>query len=285
MTIFEKLITVFVGIVSFNSVTFSNLYFVEQKMPQNEHTEKYLLDAIRNEGNLLDYLFPGSNSGSALTPPLNLSYTITEFQKFKGTYLTGTSAVGSSYFNDTIFLGDSLTYGLQSGHIASDKVLASIGRGVYDILDIETTLTAGSSKAKIIDWLAQVKPKKLFINLGTNGIDFITNEKHMEYYNKMLDRIVAVCPNTKIILVGISPWSEAAAGTSSSNGLNTKINHFNTLLLELAKSRGMFYLNACETLQNGRGALADVYNSGDGKHCNVAAQTAYMNYIKTHAVP
>ncbi|MDD2268487.1 MAG: GDSL-type esterase/lipase family protein [Eubacteriales bacterium] len=284
MTIFEKLITVFVSVVSLNSVTFSNLYFLQQQIPNNQNTNQYLVDAIRNEGNLLDYLFPGSNNSTTLTPPLNLSYTLTEFQKFKGTYLTPTSAVGNSYFNDTILLGDSLTYGLQSGHISSDKVLASIGKFVYNILDTETTLTAGSSKKKVIDWLAEIKPKKIYINLGTNGIESWSNEMHIEYYNKMLDRIVAVCPGSTIILVGISPWSEAIGGTSSSDGLNKKINHFNTLLIETAKSRGMFYLNACETLLNGRGALADVYNAGDGTHWNVAAQTAYMNYLKTHAV-
>ena len=284
MTIFEKLIATLIAIASFNAVTFANFYYMNSRIPKNQYTNRYLSDAKKQDGKILDYLFPSDKIDTEFSPPLNLSYTVAEFQKYKGTYLTKTDAVSSSYFNDTIFLGDSLTYGLQPNHMPTDKVLAIIGRGVYDILDIETTLKAGSAKTKIINWLSQLQPKKLYINLGTNGIDFISNEKHIEYYKSMLNRIVAVCPNTKIILVGISPWSEKIGGTADSNGINKKINHFNTLLLELARSRGMLYVNAGEALMNGRGALDSAYDGGDGKHWSTAAQNAYMNYIKTHAV-
>lgn len=284
MTIFEKMITTLVIIAALNAVTFSNFYYMNTQIPQNQHTNRFLTDVKKQDDKILDYLFPSDKVDTKFSPPLNLSYTVAEFQKYKGTYLTQSAEVGSAYFDDTIFLGDSLTYGLQSKHMPSEKVLAIIGRGVYDILDIETTLMTGKPKAKTIDWLAQTKPKKLYINLGTNGINFISNEKHMDYYNNMLNRITAVCPTTKIILVGISPWGEVQGGTASDNGINKKINHFNTLLLELARSRGMLYVNAGEALMNGRGALVSTYDAGDGMHWNNAAQTAYMNYIKTHAV-
>ena len=284
MTIFEKLIATLIIIASLNAVTFANFYHMKTQMPKNQYTNRFLTDVKKNDEKVLDYLFPSDDIDTEFSPPLNLSYTVAEFQKYKGTYLTSTAAVDNAYFDDTIFLGDSLTYGLQSKHISSDKVLAISGRGVYDILDLETTLLSGKPKAKIIDWLAQIKPKKLYINLGTNGVKFISNEKHIDYYKTMLNRIVAACPTTKIILVGISPWGEKQGGTSSDNGINKKINHFNTLLLELARSSNMLYLNACEPLINGRGALVTTYDSGDGLHWNSAAQTAYMNYLKTHAV-
>ena len=284
MTIFEKLIATLVAIAAFNAVTFANFYYMETRIPQNQYTSRFLTDVKKQDGKTLNYLFGLDYVDTEFSPPLNLSYTVAEFQKYKGTYLTKTDPVSNTYFNDTIFLGDSLTYGLQTSHIPSDKVLALIGRGVYDILDLEKKLLEGKQTAKIIDWLAQTKPKKLYINLGTNGIDFLSNEKHMDYYQKMLNRIVAVCPTTKIILVGISPWGEKQGGTANDNGINKKINHFNTMLLEMARSRGMLYVNACEALMNGRGALVSTYDAGDGKHWNNAAQTAYMNFIKTHAV-
>ncbi|HBL84035.1 MAG: hypothetical protein A2Y17_05645 [Clostridiales bacterium GWF2_38_85] len=279
-TIFEKIIAVFIAIAAWNSTTVSNYFFSDQKMPVNSQTEQFLTDTLRNEDKLLDYLFPTDGIDDNFIPPYNLTYTIAEFQKFKGTYLQKTEAVGSSYFDDTILLGDSLTFGLQlNGLIPSDKVLAIVGKGVYNILDSETTLTASSEKKKVIDLLTDVQPKKIYVNMGTNGVSDLTNEQHMVYYNKMLDRIKTACPSATIILVAISPWSEIHSE------INTKINHFNMYLLETAKSSGMYFVNAAEALMNGKGALPDSYcSSGDGIHWNYAAQTAYMNYLKTHTI-
>ena len=191
MTIYEKILLIFISLAAFNSVTVSNQLFSGAKIPINAETEKYIEDTLKNEDDLLDFLFPSGEIDEDFMPPFNLTYTISEFQKFKGTYLTETATVDSSYFDDTYFLGDSLTYGLQLGSrlIDPSHTLAIEGYGVYNILDGVIKLTSNSEEKKIIDWLAELKPKKLYINLGTNGVKGFDNVNHISMYSKMIDRI------------------------------------------------------------------------------------------------
>ena len=217
--------------------------------------------------------------------PTNMNYSAAEFAKFKGTYLEETPDASEEYFDNIVFCGDSLTYGLgiDSRYLKEHDVLAWGGLGVYDYLDYTKNSTYNQSEEKEppIQWLQTLKPEVLYIMLGTNGIAVWSNDKHIRFYNAMLDRIDEVLPDTDIVLVGIPPWAESR-NTETFNG--QKFDSFNMLLLEMAHERGYYYLNFAEVTRKANGNVKDDLVVTDGIHWQNKCKKLYLEYIRTHAI-
>lgn len=294
--------------VSF-AINTANYYFYTDGRLDGEGAKDFVDDVADINDNNLEYLFPEIKLESAApdpvvpkpTPnpdnpnpggnvsapgvPTNMTYSSAEFAKFKGTYLEETADAGESYFNDIVFCGDSLTYGLgiDSRYLKKHDVVAWGGLGVYDYLDYTTNSTYNQSEEKTppIEWLKALNPKMLYIMLGTNGIAIWSNDKHIRLYERMLDRIEEALPNTKIVIVGIPPWA-AHRNTETFNG--QKFDNFNMLLLEMAHTRGHYYLNFSEVTRDTNGNVKEDLVISDGIHWQNKCKELYLNYIRTHAV-
>lgn len=278
----------------------ANYFFYTDGRLDAAGAKDFVSDVADANDENLEYLFPYippetpsevPDSSAPNTPvrgegvPSNMTYSTAEFAKFKGTYLEETDDAGEKYFNNIVFCGDSLTYGLgiDARYLKEHDVIAWGGLGVYDYLDYTTHASYNQSEEKIppIQWLKDLNPEVLYIMLGTNGIAIWSNEKHIRLYENMLDRIEATLPNTTIVMVGIMPWG-ASRNTETFNG--QKFDNFNMLLLETAHKRGHYYLNFPEVTRDENGnALEDLVIS-DGIHWHNKTKELYLNYIRTHAI-
>ncbi|MCR5635416.1 MAG: hypothetical protein K6F90_08880, partial [Lachnospiraceae bacterium] len=59
---------------------------------------------------------------------------------------------------------------------------------------------------------------------------------------------------------------------------------FNGLLYEMAKDRGLYYLNFDEILKDDDGTMVNLFNSGDGLHYNKGAYADIFTFIVSHPV-
>lgn len=224
------------------------------------------------------------STGKLAVPP-NMTYTTEEFRKFKGTYLEKSSKkLSASYYSGVVWAGDSLTYGLGFTLCKDKDIVAYGGLGVYDYADYNENPSYNKSDKKYtpLQWLNMLQPEVLYIQLGTNGIPSFSNQYHINLYNKLLDRIVKVCPRTKIVIVSIPPWGK---WKETEKFDSDKVDHFNMYLLELAYNRGFYYLNSAEAFRDTDGSMKKELCRGDGIHWNKDGQKVYMDYLESHPVP
>lgn len=307
MIFFRKLMLVTTALTLSFAVHTANYYFYNNGRIDGKGSDEFIDDAEKYNEDVLDYIFPDveeliipndsstSDSTSESRPvdepkpadvPINMTYSSKDFAKFTGTYLKETADAGEKYFDDILFCGDSLTYalGLDARFLKNYDVLAWGGLGVYDYLDFNERAAYNQSTEikKPIEWIQEINPSRIYLMMGTNGIAVYPNEKHIELYGKMLDRIEAAVPDAEIVLVGIPPWG-SWKNTETFNP--QKFDNFNMMLLEMAKERGMYYLNFNEVTRDENGNFRSDLCSDDGIHWLKSCKYLYLEYIRTHAIP
>lgn len=273
------------------AVNTANYYFYTNGRLNAKGADEFVDTVADINADTLEYLFPPvitSTGGDVVQTdvPDNMTYSAAEFAKFKGTYLEETADAGESYFDDIVFCGDSLTYalGLDSRFFKDQNVVAWGGLGVYDYLDYNSHAVYNRSDEIMssLEWLVRLNPRVMYIMLGTNGIMIWSNEKHIMFYENMLDRIKEALPSTQLVLVGIPAWG-ASRNTETFNG--KKVDNFNMLLLELAKKKGAYYLNFGQATRDENGNIREELVLGDGVHWQNECKYLYLEYIRTHAIP
>lgn len=209
------------------------------------------------------------------------------------TIVPESEAVDKSYFEDAIFIGDSISKGLKSyGVLPATNVIADQNVGLDQVAsDKPVYFAVNGTKKTLFQSLkdSQVKKNKIYILLGSNGLPHYENQQHIEYYGKVLDRIKKEYPNATIYMQSVTPISKQAEADYKKRGktfTNAKINDFNKLVLKLAKEKNVYYLNVHEALVNKDGYLASEYYSatGDGVHFLKVGHEAMYQYYKTHTV-
>lgn len=273
------------------AVNTANYYFYTNGRLNAKGADEFVDTVADINAVTLEYLFPPvitSTGGNVVQTdvPDNMTYSAAEFAKFKGTYLEETADAGESYFDDIVFCGDSLTYalGLDSRFFKDQNVVAWGGLGVYDYLDYNSHAVYNRSDEIMssLEWLVRLNPRVMYIMLGTNGIMIWSNEKHIMFYENMLDRIKEALPSTQLVLVGIPAWG-ASRNTETFNG--KKVDNFNMLLLELAKKKGAYYLNFGQATRDENGNIREELVLSDGVHWQNECKYLYLEYIRTHAIP
>ena len=123
--------------------------------------------------------------------------------------------VDMSYFDDALFIGDSLTRGFQeySSGIPNAKYAAYLGAGPKQFMEGLVENISGQQVAAIDEILAAA-PKKVYILLGTNSMATLTDEAFLKYYNDFLDFLLPQLPQDTVYYIqGIPPVSaEKMAG-------------------------------------------------------------------------
>ena len=203
------------------------------------------------------------------------------------TWVAETKMVDDSYFDDAVFIGDSVSVGLRVyGVVPKKNVLAAQNVGITSFTrDYAVYTTTGSQKKTVFDAIPEAVPDpgKIYILIGANSMPGLSNKAHIEYYAEFLDRLQAAYPETIIYVESLTPL--AASSSYIRNSFNkTKINEFNDMLYELAKEKGIYFLNVEEALMDKNGNLISDYDAGDGLHLKSNGHKAMYRYYRKHAV-
>lgn len=192
--------------------------------------------------------------------------------------------VDRHYFDDAVFLGDSLTYGMISNSpINKRNVISCKGATIEDMM--EKIKLSGREEEGYVDALSKVKrlnPNKIYIMMGTNGFAWMTKEKIIFDYSRLIDVIVRDNPQAKIYVQSILPVSKNKEN-SDKRYSNSKINQINYLLMNLAGNKKIYYIDINSLLKNEDGYLSYKYtNKSDGIHVNSDAYKLWFDYLCEH---
>lgn len=192
-------------------------------------------------------------------------------------------AVDASYFEDALFIGDSVTLGFRnSGFIPAKNIIAEKNINLNELVANKASYQ-GKTKTlyQMID-SQMPNPKKIYILLGLNNLPGTENDVSMQYYKRLVETLQATYPDSMIFVESLTPMmqdSEYAKRFSSA-----KIDDFNVKLLALAEEMGIYYLDLQTVLKDANGYLIGEYSSPDGLHLVKNGHEVMYQYFLTHTV-
>ena len=188
------------------------------------------------------------------------------------------------YFDDTVMVGDSITYGMASyGYLDFNHVFAKIGLHQGTALTSKCVYTSKTNGYSIADALKTAKPGKIYVTLGINAIYNYKADWFYDNYRALLNKIKAASPDSVIIIQSIFPVTEKWAINNGKPNCNQHIAYANQKLSELAKEENCLFLHTYEDLTDENGFLKTEF-SGDGIHLSRKGYETVFNYILTHPV-
>lgn len=193
--------------------------------------------------------------------------------------------VSSSYFDDALFVGDSITSGILSYEIMKNTtVIAHTG---INPDTIRTKKVYRNSRGELVTILDGMKEhpdaKKIYIMLGANGLAWIEQDLFIEYYEEFLRDVMDAFPDATIYVQSILPVTKAKSD-GDERYANSKIDAYNADILALTEKLGLYYVNVAEAFKDESGALPDDASPSDGMHFTSKYYQKWFDYLKTHTV-
>lgn len=220
-----------------------------------------------------------SSSSSSLSSQTSSSST-SSISSSTTSNTSSTSHTTEDYavFNNALFIGDSITYGIQSyGVLNNADVLASTGINL-DNISTQQTIKVNGQYVTLTEALQYFNPKNVFIMLGSNGIEFINLETHIQLYSNFLDTVKAAYPNARIFVQSVLPVTKKFE-EERPNLTNAIINQFNDRLKILAEEKNCIYLDVNAVLCDSSGALPNEASPVDGMHFGPTYYYKWFDYL------
>lgn len=192
---------------------------------------------------------------------------------------------GERYFADAMLVGDSLARGLFLNRALEDvRIIAKIGQSAA-VLMKGRSYKADGRFMSMVELINFYQPKKLYLWLGSNGVDRGKMEVIVEDYRQMLESLRRQCPQLLIYCMSVAPVVEARARVKYPNMTNAKIQVYNEHMRALAQASQCYFLPLAEALADDTGALRADFAAPDGIHLNGEGYRALAEYLRTHTIP
>lgn len=227
----------------------------------------------------------------ALLDPANYPLPLTE----EPLGIKESEAVEDSYFDDVVFVGDSISLKLYYYVLAKRQ-------GNADFLGSAEFLTASSLSASNALWevseesvhpayLGQKLPveesialtgkKKAYILLGINDISNYDPDTCIENYRLLIDLILKKSPGCEIYIQSVTPKIKSVQDGVT----NQEIFEYNLKLYRMCLEDGYHFIDVAHVLRDENGYLPDAYCSDPdtmGMHFKDEACAAWIQYLRTH---
>lgn len=190
-----------------------------------------------------------------------------------------TEDAGDEYQNSTAYLGDSVTMGLAffKNH-PSEMVIAKGSINPLDAVEKKLIELDDGTTVNFPDALALTGAKRAVLTFGSNAISIMSEETFLKYYIKLLDAIEEKCPDCEIIIQSITPLATTCKLKKLNNEL---VNRSNLLLLVLAYSRDLQFLDSTANMKDENGYLKIEYcSSDDGIHINELGYNIWIDMLR-----
>lgn len=212
-------------------------------------------------------LIPDSGEGPAEEPPA-----------WAGPVPEG-GPVEDTYFDDVVFLGDSRTDGfrLYSG-LTHGAFLYATGATVESVFSKAVETPAGTMP--LLDALRTMDCGKIYLMLGVNELGWNGTDIFRTQSEKLLQRLREDHPDAELVIQSLLPVS-AAKDAEGRYVNNDRINAYNQVWMELARTYDAAYLNVAEAVAGENGKLPEEL-CFDGVHLNPSGCRLWLDYLRTH---
>lgn len=186
------------------------------------------------------------------------------------------SNANTSVFDDAAFVGNSLIDDLYTyGGAGNADFYFRIGLTVKTVF----TKPTATGSVPVIDELNNKSYGKVLLMFGENELGWSYPSVFIEEYGKVIDGVRQRQPNATIYIQSILPVSKAASQKNQNQVNNTRINQYNAMLKDLAKEKGVVYLDVASVMKDSQGNLPDDA-APDGVHPNKKYCLKWLDYLK-----
>lgn len=200
------------------------------------------------------------------------------------------------YFDDAVFIGDSLTKALgnyassrrqeEPGFLGDARFMGVVNMNVRNAssnraYENGVTFRYRGKAVTIVEGIHAYGAKKAFIMLGTNDFDSHPIENIVDYYGKLIELLQRECPDTQIILQGILPITQ-----SYSKKIRVPIdawNGINDTIGRICETYGVTFLRFGEQLMDEQGYLPLSLCSDQAYHLSREGQDIWVRALRLYA--
>lgn len=206
---------------------------------------------------------------------------------------TSTKPVGADFFNDAVFVGDSvslrLTYYCQShkGVLGTAQFLTSgslgSGNALEKISEDSVHPVYQGEKMLIEDGVKASGAKKVFIMLGMNDVGLYGVEDSVKNMETLVERILEKSPDVEIYIQSMTPMLKE---TQLKQLNNPNLDKYNQQLKALCEEKGYHFADVASVMKDEEGNLIPEYCSdpeGMGIHFTDAGAQAWIDYLIKNA--
>ena len=202
---------------------------------------------------------------------------------------TANGRVDVSYFDDAIFMGDSLADGFKDYaawmSLKGRSTMYMTQRSMTPRSFIQPGATVDAGDAGMVDvWgtISAKQPGKIYITLGTNALMAMDPEEFINSYYQLVNKIQSTSPNTLIYVTTIPPTSSAYAAKESRLS-KERILQANQLIAQMCRHENLALIDLYDVVCGADGYLNEEINS-DGIHLTPAGYKMWLNYLIEHTV-
>lgn len=197
--------------------------------------------------------------------------------------------VDISYFDDALFLGDSLADGFK---VYNSSLALKDSKAVYLTQKSTTPRTflqpgihvdAGAGPVDVWAVIERRQPGKMYITLGTNALMSMTPEEFIDTYYQLIDKIRQTSPDTQIYVTTVTPVT-AWKGQKEARLSFDRIYRSNQLIAQMCHEKGLALINLYDVLKSSSGYLREDIAAGDGYHLTPSGYREWLDYLITHTV-
>ena len=200
-----------------------------------------------------------------------------------------TNPVAISYFDDAMFLGDSLADGFKV-YTRTGSLSLKDSKAVYLTQKSTTPRTflqpgvhvdAGRGPVDVWGTIQQLQPKKMYITLGTNALMSMDAATFIDSYYQLIDKIRRTSPDTYIYVTTVTPvtaWKSQKEPRMSFD----RILSFNQWITKMCVDKDVALINLYDVLKSSSGYLREDIAAGDGYHLTPTGYQQWLDYLITH---
>lgn len=194
-----------------------------------------------------------------INPPESTQY----YEAMLGSHL---QLDGSVEAGSIIFLGDSLTQGLNVAAVSNRAINYGIG--------MDTTV---GLLQRIPKYQSLNRASVIVIAIGVN--DFIRAKRDpSQVFNQYVNLLNRLPNSATVIMQALFPVDEAF----ELSGTNKKIVQLNEMLTSVAKQRKFTFVNLQSLYADSQGNLTDALHIGDGIHLSTEGYQLWIQSLKRH---
>ncbi|MBR4346871.1 MAG: hypothetical protein IKP75_08060 [Oscillospiraceae bacterium] len=183
------------------------------------------------------------------------------------------------FFRNDLFIGDSISTGYSLYGFLKDKnVFAKVGLNPNTVLTKRVSTCYGD--LYVADMLHYTKPERVYVMLGSNGIQWLSNSAMITSIDSLVGIIQEASPDSKIYLISVTPVTPGYDSTVEDVDVMEKINEYNADLKDFAEEKGVIFINVAEDLKDEYGYFSSAFAESDGMHFKPGAYKVVLSKIE-----
>ena len=187
----------------------------------------------------------------------------------------------SKFGSNVAFIGDSRTQALlMYGGLNNVNDYTKIGLMVDTAVTKKFITNSSGNKITILDDMKSKNIDTVYIMLGINELGWVYSSVFIKDYENLIDKILEIKPNCKIIVQSIIPVTKTKSDNDSIYN-NKKISEYNSLIKEMANRKKIKYIDLVPVLADKNGNLPEDAST-DGVHLNKEYCLKWLECLKNN---